>query len=319
MAIDNILIIGSNGQVGSALVHYLCDIYGENHVIASDLREPEQCPCRFEQLDVTDAVKLAGIVRRYKITQIYHLAAILSAKGENDPLSTWDLNTQTYFNILEVSRAHHVKKIFFPSSIAVFGEHVNREKADQWSYLMPTTAYGLSKAASENWSNYYHIRYGLDIRSLRYPGIISYQSMPGGGTTDYAVDIYHKAVLNEAFTCFLREDSTLPMIYIDDALRATVNLMEAPEKQISIRTSYNLSGVSFSPEEITAEILKIYPDFSVSYQPDFRQKIADSWPKSIDDAMARLDWGWNPEYDLTKMTKTMIEHLNEKYQLHAHA
>lgn len=319
MASDTILVIGSNGQVGSGLVHYLCDIYGEDHVIASDIRVPDECPCRFEQLDVSDAGKLAAIVQKYRITQIYHLAAILSAKGESDPLATWDINTKTYFNILEVARRFEISKVFFPSSIAVFGDHVNRENTEQWSYLMPLTAYGLSKAASENWSNYYHNRYGMDIRSLRYPGIISYQSMPGGGTTDYAVDIYHKAVLNEPFTCFLSQDTTLPMIYMDDALKATVSLMEAPEDHITVRTSYNLAGMSFSPAEITKEIQTIFPEFNVTYQPDFRQGIAESWPKCINDAVARKDWGWKPEYDLEKMTKTMIGHLSEKYLVLHHA
>ncbi len=318
MAADTILIIGANGQVGSGLVDYLCDIYGEQHVVASDIRTPEHIRCRFEKLDVSDAPGLATLADKYRITQIYHLAAILSAKGESDPLATWDINTRTYFNILEVARAKGIRKVFFPSSIAVFGQYVNEDLADQWSYLVPSTSYGLSKAASENWSNYYFNRYGLDVRSLRYPGIISYQSMPGGGTTDYAVDIYHKAVLREDFTCFLHENSRLPMIYMDDALKATVMLMEAPQEKISVRTSYNLAGMSFTPAEITREIRKIFPDFKVTYTPDFRQAIADSWPGNVNDAMARLDWGWKPDFDLTKMTKTMIAQLGEKYMVTDH-
>ncbi|WP_028296030.1 NAD-dependent epimerase/dehydratase family protein [Olivibacter sitiensis] len=314
MRTENILVIGANGQIGSALTGYLSNIYGADHIIASDLRPKENHDGVFEVLDVTDAKRLDELVKKHHVTQIYHLAAILSARGEADPLNTWQLNTQTYFNVLEVARANGIKKIFFPSSIAVFGDHVDRNLAPQHAVLYPTTVYGISKAASENWSNYYYKRYGMDIRSVRYPGIISYQSLPGGGTTDYAVDIFHKAVKGETFTCFLSEDTYLPMIYMDDALRGTVELMEAPADNLSIRTSYNLSGISFSPSELTASIRKWHPDFEIIYQPDFRQSIADSWPKAIDGSTAKQDWGWQPRFDIDAMTKEMLEKLGEKYR-----
>ncbi|WAC11698.1 NAD-dependent epimerase/dehydratase family protein [Dyadobacter pollutisoli] len=313
MRTECILVIGANGQIGSVLVEYLREIYGMDQVIASDIRQPEFSTGRFEKLDATDANALALIVTKYKVTQIYHLAAILSAKGEQEPLKTWHINMQTYFNVLEVARENGVTKIFYPSSIAVFGDQVE-DKAEQWSYLDPATVYGISKTAGENWSNYYFKRYGMDIRSLRYPGIVGYQSMPGGGTTDYAVDIYHKAVKGEVFECFLSEDTKLPMIYISDAMDATVRLMEAPKEKVTVRTGYNLAGMSFSPKEIAASIQKIIPDFKIIYKPDFRQEIADSWPKEIDDSAARKDWGWRPAYSLDKMTEEMIAELRKKYQ-----
>jgi threonine 3-dehydrogenase len=317
MNTECILVIGANGQIGSVLVEYLREIYGVDQVIASDIRQPETLTGRFEKLDATDANTMAAIVRKYKVTQIYHLAAILSAKGEQEPLKTWYINMQTYFNVLEAARENGVKKVFYPSSIAVFGDQVDT-KADQWSYLDPATVYGISKTAGENWSNYYFKRYGLDIRSLRYPGIIGYQSMPGGGTTDYAVDIYHKAVKGELFECFLSEDTRLPMIYISDAMDATVRLMEAPQEKISVRTGYNLAGMSFSPKEIAASIQKIIPDFKIVYKPDFRQQIADSWPQEVDDSVARKDWGWRPAYSLDKMTEEMITELTKKYHTVKH-
>jgi nucleoside-diphosphate-sugar epimerase len=313
MRTECILVIGANGQIGSVLVEYLREIYGTDQVIASDIRQPEFTTGRFEKLDATDANAVAAIVAKYKVSQIYHLAAILSAKGEQEPLKTWHVNMQTYFNVLEASRENGVAKIFYPSSIAVFGDQVD-DKAEQWSYLDPATVYGISKTAGENWSNYYFKRYGMDIRSLRYPGIIGYQSMPGGGTTDYAVDIYHKAVKGEVFECFLSEGTKLPMIYISDALDATVRLMEAPKEKVTVRTGYNLAGMSFSPKEITASIQKIIPEFKITYKPDFRQEIADSWPKEIDDSTARKDWGWRPVYSLDKMTEEMITELRKKYQ-----
>ena len=314
MKSERILVIGANGQIGSVLVEYLRGIYGENRIIASDLREPETKPDYFELLDATDRAALSRILQKHKITQIYHLAAILSAKGEENPLQTWHINMQTYFNVLEAARENGVRKIFYPSSIAVFGDHVGN-KAEQYSYLNPSTVYGISKAAGENWSDYYFKKYNLDIRSLRYPGIIGHQSLPGGGTTDYAVDIFHKAVKGEDFECFLKADTTLPMIYMNDAMDATVRLMEASADKISVRTSYNLAGISFSPEQIAASICKIIPDFKISYKPDFRQDIADSWPQEIDDSQARKDWGWRPAYSLDKMTEEMISELRRKYHL----
>lgn len=317
MKSECILVIGANGQIGSVLVEYLREIYGTGKVVASDIRMPEGHNGIFEKLDATDGQALSAIVRKYKITQIYHLAAILSAKGEQEPLKTWHINMQTYFSVLEAARENKVGKVFYPSSIAVFGDNVDT-KADQWSYLDPSTVYGISKAAGENWSNYYYKRYGMDIRSLRYPGIIGYQSMPGGGTTDYAVDIYHKAVKGEGFECFLKSETTLPMIYISDAMDATVRLMEAPAEKITIRTGYNLAGMSFSPKEIASSIQKTIPDFKITYKPDFRQAIAESWPAEIDDSQARKDWGWRPAYSLDKMTEEMISELRKKYHLIKH-
>ncbi|WP_159469606.1 NAD-dependent epimerase/dehydratase family protein [Dyadobacter sp. 3J3] len=314
MKSERILVIGANGQIGSVLVDYLRGMYGESQVIASDLKVNSERQDYFEVLDATDAKTLDKIVKCHSITQIYHLAAILSAKGEQNPLNTWQINMQTYFNVLEVARENGVKKIFYPSSIAVFGAHVHG-LADQFSYLDPSTVYGISKAAGENWSNYYFNRYGMDIRSLRYPGIISYQSMPGGGTTDYAVDIYHKAVKGEHFDCFLEENTTLPMIYMNDAMDATVRLMEAPAEKITVRTGYNLAGMSFSPKEIFESIRKIIPNFEISYKPDSRQAIAESWPQQIDDSKARADWGWRPAYSLDRMTEEMIIELRKKYEI----
>jgi threonine 3-dehydrogenase len=312
MKSDCILVIGANGQIGSVLVEYLKEIYGEGMVVASDLRVPALPTGIFERLDASDAQGLSALVKKYKVTQIYHLAAILSAKGEQDPLGTWNINMQTYLNVLEVARENNIRKIFYPSSIAVFGDHL-KGQAEQWSYLDPATVYGISKAAGENWSNYYFQKYGMDIRSLRYPGIISYQSMPGGGTTDYAVDIYHKAVNGEVFECFLKEDTTLPMIYMNDAMDATVRLMEAPREKITVRTSYNLAGMSFSPAEIAASIRQIIPSFEIIYKPDSRQEIADSWPGTVDDSQARKDWGWRPAYSLDKMTEEMISELRKSH------
>ncbi|PQJ77484.1 NAD-dependent epimerase/dehydratase family protein [Polaribacter glomeratus] len=306
---DTILIVGSNGQLGTVLSHELRQIYGDGSVITSDLFKKNVSADNFITLDATDYKAVEEIVVKNKITQIYHLAAILSAKGEQNPLGTWDLNMKTLFNVLEVSRLHKVEKVFFPSSIAVFGNNIDKENTLQSSNLTPATVYGMSKAAGENWIHYYYQKYGLDVRSLRYPGVIGYQSLPGGGTTDYAVDIYHQAIKNAEFECFLAAKTTLPMIYMDDAIRATLELMEAPRENIIIRTSYNLAGMSFNPEEIAASIKEHYPGFKIKYKPDFRQGIADSWPKIINDTDARKDWNWKPDYNLKLMTKTMIDNL----------
>ena len=310
---ENILITGASGQLGAVLTKALQEKFGIEHVVASDLRFNKDFEGVFEVLDVTDADALKAIVTKYKIAQIYHLAAILSAKGEQFPLKTWDINMSTFFNVLEVSRLLNVKKVFYPSSIAVFGSNISRVNTPQDSNLTPSTVYGISKVAGENWAKYYFEKYNLDVRSIRYPGVIGYQSLPGGGTTDYAVDIYHKAVKQEPFECFLKETTTLPMIYIEDAVRATIELMDAPAEHISVRTSYNLAGMSFSPKEIAASIKKSYPNFEVSYNPDFRQNIADSWPMSINDSNAKKDWGWKPEYDLDAMSKVMIDNLKVYY------
>lgn len=309
MNTDVVLIVGANGQLGTVLTQKLRLIYGVENVIASDLYKKVDSEDHFITLDATDAEAVEQVVLENKITQIYHLAAILSAKGELNPLPTWDLNMKTLFNVLEAARKHKVKKMFFPSSIAVFGNNIDKERTLQSSNLTPTTVYGMSKVAGENWIHYYYEKYGLDVRSLRYPGVIGYQSLPGGGTTDYAVDIYHKAIKKIDFECFLEAATTLPMIYMDDAIRATIELMEAPKESITIRTSYNLAGMSFNPAQVAASIQEYYPEFKIAYKPDFRQAIADSWPKYIDDSMARNDWNWKPDYNLERMTKTMIDHL----------
>ncbi|GAB1307425.1 NAD-dependent epimerase/dehydratase family protein [Urechidicola sp. KH5] len=317
MDIDKILIIGAKGQIGSVLTKELQLLYGKENVVASDLREDVNFDGVFEIIDATDVDRIKLIVQQYKITQIYHLAAILSAKGEENPLLTWDINMKTMFNVFEVARKNDVSKVFYPSSIAVFGDAAPADATPQNSYLNPSTVYGISKSAGENWSEYYFNRYDLDIRSIRYPGIIGYQSLPGGGTTDYAVDIYHKAVKGEDFSCFLKEDTMLPMIFMEDAIRATIELMQAPKENIKTRTSYNLAGMSFSPEEIATAIQKILPNFKVSYNPDFRQEIANNWPRSIDDSEARIDWNWEPKYDLNSMTSVMLEKLQEQYNTFA--
>ncbi|SDS30516.1 Nucleoside-diphosphate-sugar epimerase [Polaribacter sp. KT25b] len=309
MSKEVILIVGANGQLGTVLSQKLQQIYGNSHVITSDLFKKNDSEPNFITLDATDFKAVEDVVLKNKITQIYHLAAILSAKGEQNPLATWSLNMKTLFNVLEVSRLHKIQKVFFPSSIAVFGHNIDKENTLQYSNLTPTTVYGMSKVAGENWIHYYYQKYGLDVRSLRYPGVIGYQSLPGGGTTDYAVDIYHKAIINEVFECFLAPKTTLPMMYMDDVIRATIELMEAPKENISVRTSYNIAGISFSPEEIAQSIKEFYPDFKIKYNPDFRQAIADSWPKIINDSEARKDWNWKPAFDLKLMTKTMIKNL----------
>ena len=310
---DTVLIIGANGQLGSVLSKELQKIHGKDNVIASDVYSSSTFDGVFEIIDATDIKAIENIVNKYAVNQIYHLAAILSAKGEKNPLRTWDLNMKMMLNVFEVSRTNNVKKVFFPSSIAVFGDKAPLENTPQSAFLNPATVYGMSKAAGENWAQYYFNKYGLDIRSIRYPGIIGYQSMPGGGTTDYAVDIYHSAVKQEKYSCFLNPETKLPMIFMDDAIRSTIELMQAPKESIKTRTSYNLGSMSFSPNEITEEIQKLYPNFKVEYNADFRQEIADKWPKSINDDEARKDWNWKPKYDLKLMTVLMLEKLEEKY------
>ncbi len=310
---DTVLIIGANGQLGSVLSKELQKIHGKDNVIASDVYSSSTFDGVFEIIDATDIKAIENIVNKYAVNQIYHLAAILSAKGEKNPLRTWDLNMKMMLNVFEVSRTSNVKKVFFPSSIAVFGDKAPLENTPQSAFLNPATVYGMSKAAGENWAQYYFNKYGLDVRSIRYPGIIGYQSMPGGGTTDYAVDIYHSAVKQEKYSCFLNPETKLPMIFMDDAIRSTIELMQAPKKNIKTRTSYNLGSMSFSPIEIASEIQKLCPNFKVEYNVDFRQEIADKWPKSINDDEARKDWNWKPKYDLKLMTVLMLEKLEEKY------
>ena len=313
MITETVLIIGANGQLGSVLSKELQKIYGKNNVIASDIYSNSNFDGVFEIIDATDIKAIENIVDKYDVNQIYHLAAILSAKGEKNPLKTWDLNLSMMLNVFEVARKNNINKVFFPSSIAVFGDSAPLENTPQTTFLNPATVYGMSKVAGENWAQYYFNNYGLDIRSIRYPGIIGYQSMPGGGTTDYAVEIYHSAVKNENYSCFLNPDTKLPMIYMDDAIRSTIELMQAPKENIKTRTSYNLGSMSFSPAEITLEIQKLYPNFRVEFNADYRQEIAAKWPKSINDDEARKDWNWKPAYDLKLMTSVMLEKLEEKY------
>lgn len=314
MSKKNILIIGASGQLGSVLTAKLQEKFGSDQVIASDLRFNPNFHGRFVGLDATNFGSLSKVIQEYEIGEVYHLAAILSASGEKFPLETWDINMKTFFNVMEASRLNDVQKIFFPSSIAVFGQGAPKVDAPQSAPLFPSTVYGMSKAAGENWVNYYHKKYGMDIRSLRYPGIIGYQSLPGGGTTDYAVDIFHKAVKQEPYKCFLKASTTLPMIYMDDAIRATMELMDTDAEKINIRTSYNLAGMSFSPEQLARAIQTKYPQFEVDYEPDFRQLIAENWPTSIDDSEAKTDWNWKAEYNLESMTEAMITHLKTKYE-----
>jgi len=310
---DTVLIIGANGQLGSVLCKELQKIYGKDNVIASDIYSNSTFDGVFEIIDATDLKAIENIANKYAVNQIYHLAAILSAKGEKNPLRTWDLNISMMLNVFEVARNNNVKKVFFPSSIAVFGDKAPIKNTSQSIFLNPATIYGMTKVAGENWAQYYFNKYGLDIRSIRYPGIIGYQSMPGGGTTDYAVEIYHSAVKQEKYSCFLNPETKLPMIFMDDAIRSTIELMQAPKKSIKTRTSYNLGSMSFSPSEIALEIQKLYPNFKVEYNADFRQEIADKWPNSINDDEARKDWNWKPKYDLKSMTVLMLEKLEEKY------
>lgn len=309
-----ILITGANGQLGSVLLPTLRARYGKDRVIASDLRRPPAYDGHFEIIDATDADRLTEVVRDNAVTQIYHLAAILSASGEQDPLRTWHINMTAFLNVLEVARKAKLDRVFYPSSIAVFGESAAMKQVPNDNYLDPLTAYGISKAAGENWALYYFEKYGLDVRSLRYPGVIGYQSDPGGGTTDYAVEIFHHAVLNKPYNCFLSENTVLPMIFMDDAIRATIELMEAPRENIRTRTSYNLAGLSFSPVEVVAAIQARCPEFKVHFTPDYRQEIAAKWPDSINDTSAQNDWNWQPEFKLDKLVDTMLVKLREKYE-----
>lgn len=309
---EKILVIGASGQIGVELTLALRKIYGGANVVASDLREENELlkgSGPYVSLDVMNKEMLHVQIIRQNITQVYLLAAILSATGEKNPPLAWHLNMQSLLNVLDIAKEEKLTKVYWPSSIAVFGPTSPKIDCPQYTIIEPTTVYGISKYAGEFWCNYFHQRYGVDVRSLRYPGLISYKSSPGGGTTDYAVEIFHAAKEKQKYTSFLREDTHLPMMYMPDAIRATIELMEAPSEKIKVRTSYNLSGMSFSPVEIGDEIRKHIPGFQLDFKPDYRQQIADSWPKSIDDSKAKEDWGWKPEFDLTKMTADMMLNL----------
>ncbi len=304
-----ILVIGAGGQVGQELIHKLREKHGNEKVIASDVRELSDQNGPFEVLNALDKEALHSIVDRYQVKTIYHLAALLSATAEKNPAFGWELNMNSLFHVLDLAKEKKIEQIFWPSSIAVFGPNTPRQNTPQHTVTDPTTVYGISKLAGERWCEYYAKNYGVDVRSIRYPGLIGYKSMPGGGTTDYAVDIYHKALSDKHYECFLSEDSYLPMMFMDDAIRATLELMEAPTEKITIRSSYNLGGISFSPKEIADTIKMHIPDFSISYAPDFRQKIAETWPSSINDDFAKKDWNWELEYNLEKMTAEMLHQL----------
>lgn len=311
---EKILVIGASGQIGVELTLALRKIYGNANVVASDLREQNpllEGTGPYVSLDVMNKEMLHVQVIRQNITQIYLLAAILSATGEKNPNLAWSLNMQSLLNVLDIAREENLHKVYWPSSIAVFGPTSPRQNCPQATVIEPVTVYGISKFAGEFWCNYYNRRYGVDVRSLRYPGLISYKSAPGGGTTDYAIEIFHEALEEKKYECFLREDTYLPMMYMPDAIRATIELMEADAAKISTRTSYNISGMSFSPKEIAAEIKKHIPEFSISYKPDYRQAIADSWPQSIDDSVARNDWNWKEEFALERMVKDMLDNLGK--------
>ena len=310
---ERILVTGATGQIGTVLTEALRGQYGVENVLATDIKKPEQESGRFEMLDILNTQRIREVVEDHHITTVYHLAAILSASGEWNPQKTWNVNMNGLMSILELGRETTVKKVFFPSTIAVFGKTTPRINTPQHTVMTPSTVYGISKSAGELWCNYYHQRFGLDVRSVRYPGIISYQSMPGGGTTDYAVDIFHHAIQHGTYSCFLEADTRLPMMYMDDAIRATLELMAAPSEKVKVRTSYNLAAMSFTPAELALAIQKHLPDFKISYAPDERQAIAATWTESIDDQAARDDWGWNPAYDLDAMTTEMLTQLRKKY------
>ena len=310
-----ILIIGACGQIGTELTARLRAKYAPHKVIASDIVEGDTAMMQsgpFEILDAMDYDSLQDIVIKYEITDVYLMAAMLSATAEKFPMRAWNLNMDSLFNVLNLARDGKINKIFWPSSIAVFGPTTPKVNTPQRTIMEPSTVYGISKQTGERWCEYYNKKYGVDVRSIRYPGLISYTTLPGGGTTDYAVDIYYKAIKHKKYICFLNAESTLPMMFMDDALKATIGIMEAPESDIKIRNSYNVGAISFNPEEIAASIRKHIPEFSISYEPDFRQAIADSWPESIDDSLAREDWGWDHKYELDDMTKIMLENLGGK-------
>jgi nucleoside-diphosphate-sugar epimerase len=314
---ERILIIGSSGQIGTELVMELRKKYGNENVIASDIRPSckevmESGP--FEELDIMNQELLISIVKKYKVTQVYLLAALLSATAEQNIELGWRLNMRSHSHVLDLAKDGLIKKIFWPSSIAVFGPTTPRENTPQYTVMEPNTVYGITKQAGERWNEYYFNKFGIDVRSIRYPGLIGWKASPGGGTTDYAVDIFHQAIQYGKYESFLSEKTGLPMMYMPDAIRATIELMEAPAEQVKIRSSYNLAGISFTPKQLASEIKKHIPDFEMTYNPDFRQAIADSWPSSINDNYAQKDWGWELKYNLEKMTSNMMKNLIEKYK-----
>ena len=313
---QKILIIGACGQIGSELTFKLRSIHGDENVIASDISYNNLDLVNsgiFEIVDAQDYGSILLCVEKHKINTVYLMAAMLSATGEKYPMKAWDLNMNSLFHVLNLAKAKFISKVFWPSSIAVFGPTTPKNQTPQHTVMEPTTVYGMTKQVGERWCEYYYDKYGVDVRSIRYPGIISWKTMPGGGTTDYAVEIYHKAITDGKYESFLSENSELPMMFMDDAINATIQIMDAPDEQLSIRSSYNLAAMSFTPKDIAAEIKKHIEDFTITYNPDFRQQIADTWPKSIDDSVARKDWNWNPQFDLKNMSDEMLTELGKKY------
>jgi len=311
---ETILVTGACGQIGSELTLALRDQFGSGSVIATDIKKPEGdlADGPFELFDVLDRARLGELIQQYQPTQIYHLAAMLSATAERMPLKGWALNMDSLLYILEVAVEAEVKRVFFPSSIGAFGAHTPKEQTPQYTVMDPSTVYGISKLAGEGWCQYYHAKHGLDVRSLRYPGLISYKTLPGGGTTDYAIDIFYQAVEKGHYTSFLSRDTKLPMMYMPDAIAGTLQLMAAPADQITVRTSYNFAGFSFTPERLTHAIQKHIPSFKIDYDPDYRQAIADSWPSSIDDSFARKDWHWSPKFSVDDMVADMLNNIGER-------
>lgn len=311
-----ILVTGAMGQIGSELTFALRKIYGDNNVLSTDILPKEKVnDPYYERLDVMDDELIAQLLDKHEITIVYHLAAMLSATAEKSPKMGWDLNMNSLLTFLDLAKEKKIKQLFWPSSIAIFGPDTPKHNTAQNALAIPTTVYGISKRSGEFWCNYYHEKYGVDVRSIRYPGLISWKTRPGGGTTDYAVDIFYQALETGKYECFLSEETALPMMYMDDAIRATIELMQADLNNISIRTSYNLNALSFTPKELAEVIKRQIPTFEISYQPDFRQAIADSWPASIDDILAQKDWNWKAAFDIETMSKDMLENLREKLEL----
>ena len=312
------LVLGACGQIGTELTLNLREKYGKDTVLATDIKEPSLIELKegpFEILDVSDTNRLREICEKHNVDTVYHLVAMLSAKGEKFPTKAWDLNMRSLLNLLELAKGKVIEKIFWPSSIAVFGPTTPKQNTPQQTVMEPSTVYGISKLAGERWCEYYFNKYNVDVRSIRYPGLISWKSQPGGGTTDYAVEIYYKALEEGKYTSYISKYRTLPMMYMEDAVRATIELTDAPSENLKIRSSYNLAGMSFDPSTIGASIKNILPEFKLNFNPDYREEIAASWPESIDDSAARLDWGWTPKYDLETMTEAMLKNLRTKLQL----
>jgi len=314
MADTNVLILGGCGQVGSELSTALKEVYGTDNVVVSDIRPATevQIDGPYEVINVMDHTALYDVVKKYKITEIYHLAAMLSATAEKHPMLGWHLNMESLLHVLNIAKENNIPKVYWPSSIAVFGPTTPKRNTPQDTVMDPNTVYGISKLAGERWCEYYFEKHGVDVRSLRYPGLISYKTEPGGGTTDYAIQIFYDALKHGTYECFLKEDTMLPMLYMPDAVKATLELMEAPAKEIKIRSSYNLAGFSFTPAELAKEIKKHIPEFTITYKPDFRQPIADSWPGSIEDRQAKEDWHWKPDFSFEAMVKDMLENIKQK-------